>query len=198
MSNVKCSYKELIPIHKLIEHPKNPHMHSPEQIERLAQLIDHQGIRHPIIVSKRSGFIVAGHGRLQALKKLMIANVPVDYQDFENEAQEYAFIVSDNAIGKDEWAALDVEAIKKEIEILPIEVKQLGLNEIILYNLNQISTVNKGHENEEWVGLPNFEKGDTEIKISLVFKDEEQRENWASCNNIKPERKMNNQWICYL
>ncbi len=99
---IKCTYAELVPIHKLQPHPENPHKHSGQQIERLAKLIDYQGIRHPIIVSKRSGFIVVGHGRLMALKKLNVSVVPVDYQDFENEAQEYAFIVSDNAIGKDE------------------------------------------------------------------------------------------------
>lgn len=135
MIEIKCSYTELVPVHKLIEHPKNPHIHSPEQIDRLAKLIDYQGIRHPVIVSKRSGFIVAGHGRLMALKKLNVSEVPVDYQDFQNEASEYSFIVSDNAIGKDEWAALDVSAINTEAISLDLEIEQLGLKDFYI-NLN--------------------------------------------------------------
>lgn len=129
MPQIECSYKELMPIHKLQPHPKNPHIHSPEQIQRLAKLIDYQGIRHPIIISKRSGFIVAGHGRLEALKKLNADKVPVDYQEFENEAQEYAFIVSDNAIGKDEWSVLDFGEINKYItELGPdLDLENLGL-----------------------------------------------------------------------
>lgn len=129
MVDVLCSYTELKPIHKLTPHPENPHIHSDEQIDRLAKLIDYQGIRHPVIVSKRSGFIVAGHGRLAALKKLNVSDVPIDYQDFADEAQEYEFIVSDNAIGKDEWAALDVDLIKKKIDILPIKIPMLGLKD---------------------------------------------------------------------
>lgn len=137
MAEIKCAYTELKPIHKLIEHPKNPHKHSKEQIERLANIIDYQGVRHPIIVSKRSGFIVAGHGRLAALKKLQIAEVPIDYQEFKDEASEYAFIVSDNAIGKDEWAALDIEQIKKDIEIMPINVQMLGLKDFEIKSINE-------------------------------------------------------------
>jgi len=137
MAEILCAYTELKPIHKLIPHPENPHKHSPEQIDRLAKLIDYQGIRHPIIVSNRSGFIVAGHGRLAALKKLNVSDVPIDYQDFDNEAQEYAFIVSDNAIGKDEWAALDVEAISKKLDIVPIKVEFLGIKDFQINNITE-------------------------------------------------------------
>lgn len=129
MTQIKCSYTELVPIHKIQEHPKNPHKHSDEQIERLAKLIDFQGIRHPIIISKRSGFVIAGHGRLMALKRLNIEKVPVDYQDFKNEAQEYSFIVSDNAIGKDEWAILDLGDINKTIldHNIDLDIDMLGI-----------------------------------------------------------------------
>lgn len=135
MAQIQCSYAELKPIHHLQPHPENPHIHSPEQIDRLAEIIDYQGIRHPIVVSKRSGFIVAGHGRLAALKKLNVSDVPIDYQDFADEAQEYEFIVSDNAIGKDEWAALDIELIQKKIDILPIKIPMLGLKDFEIKKL---------------------------------------------------------------
>lgn len=137
MAEIKCSYKELVPIHKIQPHPKNPHVHSPEQIEKLSKLIDFQGVRHPIIISKRSGFVVAGHGRLEAFKKLNLAHVPVDYQDFENEAQEYAFVVSDNAIGKDEWAALDLSEIRLELKNIDLQnIEMLGIKNIFI-NLDQ-------------------------------------------------------------
>lgn len=124
---INCSYKELVDVHELVPHPKNPHIHSPEQIERLADLISYQGQRHPVIVSNLSGFIVVGHGRLEAIKKLGWKEVAVDYQDFENEAQEYAFIVSDNAIGKDEWAVLDKSMINNDIVDFGPELDILNL-----------------------------------------------------------------------
>lgn len=130
--NVKCAYVELIDIHKLIPHPKNPNKHPDEQIERLAKIIDYQGMRSPIVVSRLSGFITKGHGRLLSLAKLGWTKVPVDYQDYENEAQEYSDIVSDNAIA--EWAAQDLSQINLEmLDLGPdIDVDLLGIKDFVI------------------------------------------------------------------
>lgn len=110
---IRCEYKKLVPLGELQPHPKNRNVHPDDQIDRLARVIEYQGWRHPIIVSNLSGFIVAGHGRLAAAKKLKLKEAPVEYQDFENEEQEYAFLVSDNAIAL--WAELDLSGINTDI-----------------------------------------------------------------------------------
>lgn len=97
---VLCQYKELVDITKLTPHKSNPNKHPDKQIELLAKGIEFQGWRHPVIVSKRSGFVVAGHGRIEAAKKLGYSQVPVDYQDFKDEATEYAFLIADNKLDK--------------------------------------------------------------------------------------------------
>jgi Fe-S-cluster formation regulator IscX/YfhJ len=129
---INCSHDELVDLHKIIPNPKNPNNHPENQIERLAKLIDYQGQRHPIIVSKRSGFVVAGHGRLAAIQKLQWEKAAVNYQDFESEAQEYAFIVSDNAIS--EWAELDLSEINKEmLDLGPdFDLDFLGLKDFVV------------------------------------------------------------------
>ena len=63
MAEIKCSYEKLITLENLAPNPKNTNKHSEKQVNLLANIISYQGIRHPIIVSKRSGFIVAGHCR---------------------------------------------------------------------------------------------------------------------------------------
>lgn len=73
---VWCSFDELVPTERLVENPKNPNRHPEAQVELLAKNIKYFGWRHPVTVSKRSGFIVAGHGRLAAAKKLGAAIVP--------------------------------------------------------------------------------------------------------------------------
>ena len=97
---VHCAFTELVDAIKLQPHPRNPNKHGDKQIALLAKIIRHQGWRAPIVVSKRSGFIVAGHGRLQAAQLLQVENVPVDYQDFATEADEYAHLVADNRIAE--------------------------------------------------------------------------------------------------
>lgn len=129
---INCSYDELVELHKIIPNPKNPNKHPEKQIERLAKIIDYQGQRHPVIVSKRSGFVVVGHGRLEAIKKLDWEKCAVNFQDFKDEAEEYAFIVSDNAIA--EWAELDLSAINTEmLDLGPdFDVDLLGLENFII------------------------------------------------------------------
>jgi hypothetical protein len=136
--NIQCSHDELLPIHKIIPNPKNPNKHPEKQITRLAQLIEYQGQRHPIIISKRSGFVVVGHGRLEAIKKLGWEKAAVNFQEFENEAQEYAFVVSDNAIS--EWAELDLAKINQDIiDIGPdLDIDLLGIDNFTIEPLEKI------------------------------------------------------------
>jgi ParB-like chromosome segregation protein Spo0J len=124
---IECAHDELVELHKLVAHPKNPNKHPDKQIDKLAKIIDYQGQRHPVVVSKRSGFIVVGHGRLEAIKKLGWEKCAVNYQDFKDEAEEYSFIVSDNAIA--EWASLDLAEINTEmLDLGPdFDVELLGI-----------------------------------------------------------------------
>lgn len=114
---------------KLKPNPKNPQRHSVEQGRLLGKLFEHHGIRHPIIVSKRSGYIVAGHGRHMAALMAELKEFPVVYQDFESEEAEYCFMVSDNASQQD-WAELDRAAINLELPDLgPMDLELLGLKD---------------------------------------------------------------------
>jgi hypothetical protein len=90
----------LVDVDKLVPNPKNYNKHSDQQIEMLANIIKYQGQRLPIVVSKRSGFIVAGHGRLMAIKKLGWAQAACDYQDFASEVEEHAHMIADNRIAE--------------------------------------------------------------------------------------------------
>lgn len=66
----------------------------------LSRIIQHQGWRNPIVVSSRSGFVIAGHGRLAAALLLGLKEVPVDEQNFDTEADEWAHLVADNRIAE--------------------------------------------------------------------------------------------------
>ena len=96
---IHCSYTDLIDPTELVPNPRNPNQHPKKQIELLAKLIQSQGWRTSVTVSKRSGFVVRGHGRLQAAL-LLGCKVPVDRQDYESEAVEYADLIADNCIAE--------------------------------------------------------------------------------------------------
>lgn len=193
---VKCKYDELVSPKKLIPHDKNRNQHPKEQIDRLAKLIEYQGIRAPIVVSKLSNKIVKGHGTLMALKQLKIKEVPVVYQDFDNEDQEYAFLQSDNAIAS--WAELDFSGINADIEILgpDFDLDMLGISNFSLEPTDKmVEEVNKGNENSEWVSMPDWKPGEKEIRLILYFKTEQDREKYVNEHNIEITKVMSGQWI---
>ena len=97
---VHCSHDALVDITELVPNPRNPNKHPDKQVALLAKIIRHQGWRAPIVVSKRSGFVVAGHGRLEAAKLLQVQVVPVNFQEFATEADEWAHVIADNRIAE--------------------------------------------------------------------------------------------------
>jgi hypothetical protein len=127
---------QLVDIDSLVLNPKNNNKHPKEQIERLAKLIQYQGFRNPVVVSKRTGFVLAGHGRIEAAKMAGLKEVPAMFQDFESEAQEYAYLTSDNAIAS--WAELDLSAINTEmLDLGPdFDIDLLGIKDFVI-DLNE-------------------------------------------------------------
>lgn len=97
---VYCAFDELVDIAKLVGNPQNPNKHPKEQVQLLAQIIKAQGWRAPITVSKRSGYIVKGHGRLAAAIEGGMTQAPVDFQEYANEAEEYADLIADNRLAE--------------------------------------------------------------------------------------------------
>ena len=51
-------------------------------------------------MSKRSGFVVTGHGRLEAAQSMQASVVPVEYQEYASEAEEYADLMADNRLAE--------------------------------------------------------------------------------------------------
>lgn len=124
---IYCKYDALVKLTDLIPHPENPNDHSDEQIEHLGFLLKYFGVRHPIIVSNRSKYIISGHGRRLSAMKLGMETYPVVYQDFKSAEEEYAFAVADNAIASQ--AELDEAKIREKLPSLgeDFDIMALGL-----------------------------------------------------------------------
>ena len=138
MVEIKSKEIELVDIDKVVINPHNRNVHSEKQLEVLSKLIKVRGFRNPLIISKRSGFLVAGHGRVEVAKKLGIDKLPVMYQEFENEADEYAYMISDNEIAK--HATLDNESMLVDLKELDFKIEELDFEELGLidYKLPKI------------------------------------------------------------
>lgn len=124
---VYCAHDAIVATEEMKPNPKNPNTHPDEQLKRLGAIIRGAGWRNPITVSKRSGLIVRGHGRLAAAKLEGLNEVPVDYQNYASEAEELADLVADNRIA--ELADPDMQklaGIFEEINTSDIGIEMTG------------------------------------------------------------------------
>lgn len=97
---IHCAHDAVVPLADLIPNPKNPNSHPDHQVALIAQVIQVNGWRAPITVSRLSGMIVRGHGRLLAAQLLKETAAPVDYQEYPSEYSEMADLVADNAVAE--------------------------------------------------------------------------------------------------
>lgn len=107
---VMCTFTEMVNPETLKLNPRNPNLHPQGQLNLIGKVIRAQGWRQAVTVSKRSGLVVRGHGRVLASLRAGFKLVPVDYQDYESEAMEIADMIADNKLASE--AALNRDVIK--------------------------------------------------------------------------------------
>jgi len=123
---IKCNFDEMVDLDKLTPHPRNPNKHPESQIILFGQILQYTGIRKPVVVSKLSGCITKGHGLFQALQLIDAPQAPVEYQEYDDEAQEFADIVADNELNR--LSKTDLSFLNDQLPDLgPMDVSMLGI-----------------------------------------------------------------------
>jgi DNA modification methylase len=85
------------PLDRLRPYARNPRTHSDEQVAQIAASIVEFGWTNPVLVSG-DGTVIAGHGRLDAARRLGLDAVPVLVLDHLSEAQRRAYVIADNKL----------------------------------------------------------------------------------------------------
>lgn len=106
---------EHIPASALRPYARNARTHSPKQIAQIAASIDEFGFNNPVLID-RDGEIIAGHGRVEAAKKLGLETVPCVRLEHLSYAQKRAYILADNRLA--EKAGWDREILAIELQHL--------------------------------------------------------------------------------
>lgn len=191
---IHCLYTRLADPASLVPHPRNPNKHPDAQIALLANIIRQVGWRHPIVVSKRSGYIVSGHGRLAAALLLGCETVPVSDQDFDSPAIENATLLADNRIA--ELAMVDEGELKQLLSDLKLE-DELDMTltgfteheiEALLAGIDHLPDEpekDKTEDSAAWLKLSKGAGGKT-VKLDLT---NDERDDFAAC--IREYAKVN-------
>lgn len=103
---------ELADMSAVIANPRNPRTHSDKQVTKIAASIRRFGFLNPLLVDA-SGMILAGHGRLEAAKKLGIEQVPIIRVNHLTPSEKRAYAIADNRLG--ELSGWDEDLLKLEV-----------------------------------------------------------------------------------
>ena len=109
------------PIAQLILDPCNPRLHSPRQISQIARSIEAFGFNVPILVDAKQK-VIAGHGRLLAVRKLGWPEVPTICLDHLTADQARAFMIADNRLTENsQWDDKLLAEQLKDLSVLDLD-----------------------------------------------------------------------------
>lgn len=133
---------EQVPIAELVPDPRNARLHPERHIKQLARSVEAFGFNCPVLVD-RDNRVIAGHGRLLAVKHLSWHEVPVIRLEHLTPEQVRAYRLADNRLTDcstwddrllaEELKALseadldfDLEAIGFEMPEIDLRIQSLG------------------------------------------------------------------------
>jgi hypothetical protein len=102
-------------VSSLIPYARNARTHSDAQVAQLAASIREFGFTSPVVIDEDGG-ILAGHGRVMALRKLGVEEVPCIEAAGLTQAQRRAYVLADNKLALN--AGWDEDLLRVELEEL--------------------------------------------------------------------------------
>jgi ParB-like chromosome segregation protein Spo0J len=112
------------PVDRLRPYGRNPRTHGDDQIAQIAASIIEFGWTNPVLVSA-DGDVIAGHGRLEAARRLSLDTVPVVILDHLTPAQRRAYVIADNQLALN--AGWDEAKLSSELQALLADEFDLSL-----------------------------------------------------------------------
>jgi ParB-like chromosome segregation protein Spo0J len=106
---------ELMPPARLVADQRNARTHSQRQIGQIARSIERFGFINPVLIDD-TGQIIAGHGRVEAAKRLGLDYVPVLRVSHLSAAERKAYALADNRLA--ELAGWDRKMLVTELQAL--------------------------------------------------------------------------------
>lgn len=157
-------------INELKPYENNSRTHDESQIKQICESIKEYGWTNPVLIDEK-GMIIAGHGRVEAGKKLDIKEVPCIVLSGLTEAQKKAYVIADNKMALN--AGWNEELLKTELE----KLKELDFDlELTGFNIDELDELMEFCLNADDYGtdfqLPDSDKSEMEQITFTVHKEQ--------------------------
>lgn len=127
------------PIGELKPSPRNARTHSDKQIHKLVASFQRFGFNNPILVDN-DGEVIAGHGRLEAARRLGMSAAPTICLSHMTEADKRAYRIADNKLA--ELAEWDDDLLR--VEFAELAVLDCDLPELTGFETAEIDFIIDG------------------------------------------------------
>ena len=138
---------------ELYPYPQNAKIHSPEQIQRIANSIKAFGWQQPIVIDK-DNVVIIGHGRLFAAQELNLDSVPVVRADDLTEDQVKALRIADNKLNESPYDFSKLEEELAALDIAGFDMEQFGFADLSFAGIADIEDEKKGSMAEKYLVPP--------------------------------------------
>lgn len=125
----------IMDIEKLIDNPNNVKIHTQEQIELIKKSIDKLGFNNIVVIDEEN-MILAGHGRVLALKEIGEKTVPCLKISNLSEEEKLQIMMMDNTSVL--MTGIDEEMAKLVIEKLELAEADLELTGLSLEKISEL------------------------------------------------------------
>lgn len=168
----------MVEIDKIKPSDNNARVHSSKQVKQIMESIKEFGFTNPLIIDTEYN-LIAGHGRLEALKQLNkidfkdkpILQVPCIQVKDLSDTQKRALCLADNQIALN--STWDNEKLQDELEKLANEnfnFDCIGFDDSVFNDLNINNALNYDELNDDFT-IPSNEKSDFK-QITITLKTE--------------------------
>lgn len=155
----------------LTPYENNARTHSDEQLAQLGESIKEFGFTVPALVDENGG-IIAGHGRVEAAKRIGMVEVPVIVAAGWGDAQKRAYVIADNKLALN--SGWDMDKLKGELTALSDmgrDLTTLGFSSLELGDLMTVDAPAAPKRGGRGLGSP-------VIQFNIVFDNDAQQQAW--------------------
>ena len=189
---------EIVDVDSLRPHPRNYRGHPDDQLEHLVRSLKRFGVYRNVVAAK-DGTILAGHGVVEAARKLGLKSIPIIRLNVAKDSPEaIKVLVGDNEV---EHLAEQNDRLLSELlkEIKDKDIDGLlgtGFDEMMLANFVMVTRP----ENEiadfdaaaQWVGVPEYESSNQPFHLLVSFRSEKARTELIKRLKLVPDRRGQN------
>jgi hypothetical protein len=192
--------EEMVQVSSLKPHPENYRSHPAGQLAHIEESLKQHGVYRNVVVA-RDGTLLAGHGVIEAARKLGLKTIAVKRLNIAPDSpQALKILAADNELGRfaeDNDRALS-EILKRIAKEDPLGLLGTGYDEkqlaAFLMVTRPASEIRGMNEAAEYIGMPEYDPGGTQYKIVVTFENEADRKKFADSISLKVDKMERFTW----